>query len=123
MGFCGQDDDHLRAHMRIPFMVYDGCGDAGRGLNITVDNFSGGYQVGRHLTALGHRRALCISDNDVFLDHDRFEGFRSGYDGEAELLVAPIYWVYFMLSLGECVRFALGAAVFRRKQWMRSSRG
>ena len=29
-------------------------------------------------------------------------------------------WVYFILSLEECVRFALSAVVFRRKTWMQS---
>lgn len=90
MGFCDQDYDHLRAHMRIPFVVYDGCGDAGRIYNIMVDNFDGGYQVGRHFGALGHRRALCLSDNDVFLDHERFEGFKAGFPGKGELLLVPM---------------------------------
>ena len=31
----------------------------------------------------------------------------------------PIYWVYFLLSLEECVRYAFSLAVFRRKNWMR----
>lgn len=90
MGFCDQDYDHLRAHMRIPFVVYDGSGDAGRTYNITVDNFDGGFRVGRHFGAQGHEKALCISDNDVFLDKERFEGFRAGFPGEAELLLVPM---------------------------------
>ena len=32
----------------------------------------------------------------------------------------PIYWVYFILSLEECVRYAISIVVLRRKQWMRS---
>lgn len=32
----------------------------------------------------------------------------------------PIPWVYFILSLEECVRFGISMAVFRRKKWMRS---
>lgn len=31
----------------------------------------------------------------------------------------PIYWVYFLLSLEECLRYAISLAVFRRKSWMR----
>ena len=31
----------------------------------------------------------------------------------------PIYWVYFLLSLEECVRYAISLAVFRRRNWMR----
>ena len=32
----------------------------------------------------------------------------------------PVYWVYFLLSLEECVRYAISLVVFRRKNWMRS---
>lgn len=31
----------------------------------------------------------------------------------------PICWVYFLLSLEECVRYGISLAVFRRKNWMR----
>lgn len=31
----------------------------------------------------------------------------------------PIYWVYFLLSLEECVRYGISLSVFRRKNWMR----
>lgn len=32
----------------------------------------------------------------------------------------PIYWVYFILSLEECVRFAISVVVFKKKGWMQS---
>ena len=32
----------------------------------------------------------------------------------------PVYLVYFLLSLEECVRYALSLVVFRRKNWMQS---
>ena len=38
----------------------------------------------------------------------------------AFLFKLSIPWVYFILSLEECVRFALSLAVFIRKRWMRS---
>lgn len=43
--------------------------------------------------------------------------------GELELLSAfvwklPIAYVYLLLSLEECVRFALSMVVFHRKSWM-----
>ena len=34
-------------------------------------------------------------------------------------LKLPVYWVYFLLSLEECVRYAISLAVFRKKGWMR----
>ena len=38
-------------------------------------------------------------------------------------LELPIYWVYLLLSLEECLRFGIGAAVFRGRKWMRSLEG
>lgn len=77
IGFCEQDYKKLRDNMHIPFVVYDGFLDEpDRICNIVIDNFDGGYQIGRHLTGLGHRRMLCLSDNDICMDWQRYEGFR-----------------------------------------------
>ena len=37
----------------------------------------------------------------------------------ASVLRLPVAWVYFLLSLEECLRFGFSMAVFRRKKWMR----
>ena len=76
IGFCDQDYTYLRNHMRIPFVVYDGyCDHPERILNITINNFDGGYQVGCHFRELGHENALCISDNTICVDMERFHAF------------------------------------------------
>lgn len=92
IGFCSQDYTYLRSHIRIPFAIYDGyCDHPQRILNITIDNYDGGYQMGRHLRSLGHERALCVSDNTICVDMERFQGFRKGFSpGTAELLVIPM---------------------------------
>ena len=36
----------------------------------------------------------------------------------AFVLDMPVHQVYFILSLEECIRFALSIAVLRRKKWM-----
>ena len=92
IGFCEQDYTYLRRHMRIPFAVYDGyTAHSARFVNITIDNFSGGCQVGRHLRALGHEAALCIADNAACMDLERYQGFCAGFaPGKAELLVVPM---------------------------------
>ena len=47
IGFCEQDYMHLRSHMKIPFAIYDGaCDNPERILNIMIDNYDGGHQVG-----------------------------------------------------------------------------
>ena len=55
-GFCEQDYTDLRRHIRIPIVVYDGlCRDPERLVNLSIDNYDGGYQMGRR--ALGSGRA------------------------------------------------------------------
>lgn len=91
IGFCHQDYLYLRSHMRIPFVVYDGfCDKAERFVNITIDNFDGGRQMGAYFKQLGHTAALCLSDNDSGVDHDRIQGFREGF-GSGELFLVPMH--------------------------------
>lgn len=92
IGFCRQDYAYLRNRMRIPFVVYDGvCGDLERIVNITIDNRGGGCQVGRCFREAGHRRALCVSDNEAGVDRERIDGFFQGFaPGTAELLLIPM---------------------------------
>ena len=105
IGFCEQDYALLRRRMRIPFAVYDGiCRTPRRFLNLTIDNFNGGYQVGQHFRALGHETALCLSDNDIGIDRDRMAGFRRGFaPGRAEQLIVPMQkaerWTFYRKNL------------------------
>lgn len=80
LGFCDEDYVYLRSHMRIPFVVYDGCCSQTEGIyNITIDNYDGGCQAGRYLIQSGHTRALCISDNNICVDKERYDGFCAGF--------------------------------------------
>lgn len=92
IGFCSQDYMYLRNRMRIPFVVYDGfCENPERIFNITIDNFDGGYQMGCHFNELGHQQAICISDNEIGIDKERYLGFCKGFaPGTAELLLVPM---------------------------------
>lgn len=105
IGFCDQDYMYLRNHMRIPFAVYDGfCEKPERILNITIDNFEGGYQMGCHFRELGHQAALCISDNNICVDMERFCGFCKGFaPGKADLLLIPMQkeqrWSFYLSNL------------------------
>lgn len=92
IGFCRQDYTWLRDHMRIPFVIYDGfCENPERIVNITIDNFGGGRQVGELFARLGHRRALCLADNREGVDRERMEGFRAGFaPGQVQELIVPM---------------------------------
>lgn len=105
IGFCDPDYMYLRNHMRIPFAVYDGfCEKPERILNITIDNFEGGYQMGCHFRELGHQTALYISDNNICVDMERFCGFCKGFaPGKADLLLIPMQkeqrWSFYLSNL------------------------
>lgn len=94
MGFCRQDYMRIRGRMHIPFVIYDGYfpeSDAASHTicNITVDNFDGGLQMGRYLSAMGHQKVLCIADNDICTDRERYQGLRQSFP-EARLLQVPM---------------------------------
>ena len=93
MGFCDQDYMYLRSHMRIPFVVYDGYCENPQGIvNITIDNYGGGFQVGSLFHEKGHTRAICISDNKTGVDLERMDGFRDGFGtGTVEVMVVPMH--------------------------------
>ncbi len=115
IGFCEQDYMYLRNHMRIPFVVYDGyCEETERIFNITIDNYDGGYQVGSYFRAKGHKRAVCIADNDICMDRERYEGFCAGFGKEnTEFLIIPMIktqrWEFYRENL---VKFQKATAVF-----------
>lgn len=92
IGFCDTDYGKLRRQMRIPFAAYDSCGvTAERTCSINIDDRQGGFQVGEYFRRCGHRRVLCIADNDVDMDKERLDGFREGfgYDG-ADFMLIPM---------------------------------
>lgn len=92
IGFCRQDYTWIRQHMRIPFVVYDGTlGSADRICNLTIDNYDGGFQVGRLFRQLGHSNVLCIADNKTDVDGARYDGFRAGFGGNgADFMQIPM---------------------------------
>lgn len=115
IGFCTQDYAYLRSHMRIPFVVYDGfCEKPRRFVNITIDNFDGGQQVGRLFREQGHKAAMCIADNEIAMDLQRYQGFCAGFglDG-VDFLLIPMHkqerWAFYRENLA---RFRRVTAVF-----------
>jgi LacI family transcriptional regulator len=101
IGFCEQDYMYLRNHMRIPFVIYDGfCKNPQRIVNITIDNFDGGVQVGEYFKEAGHKKAICISDNEIGIDLERMQGFVNIFGEEqTKRMIVPMYkqerWEYY----------------------------
>lgn len=48
-------------------------------INIMTDDFDGGYQMGKYLVSMGHKRAAMLADNDVGVDHYRWLGFQKAF--------------------------------------------
>lgn len=92
IGFCEHDYKNLREHMHVPFIVYDGFfPDTGKIVNVTIDHYDGGYQVGTYLKRMGHDRVLCLSDNHTCMDEERINGCTAGIaPGTADYLQIPM---------------------------------
>lgn len=90
IGFCARDYKKLREKMHIPFIIFDGDMDETvKVANIVLDNFSGGVQAAGYLREKGHSKALCISDNNICMDLERYLGFKQELP-QAELMVVPM---------------------------------
>ena len=86
MGFCEADYEKLRNQMRISFVVYDGYfKKCSKVVNLVIDHYDGGYQAGKYLKELGHKKALCIADNFICMDKERIEGFSKAFGSQETL--------------------------------------
>ena len=115
VGYCEQDYKKLREQMHIPFVVYDGYMEgSGNLVNIEVNHFDGGVQAGRYLKNMGHRDVLCISDNNICMDMERFMGLKSEIPN-AELMVIPMEQetrtIFYMEHLRKIKRYSAVYAV------------
>lgn len=48
-------------------------------VNLSIDQYDGGYQAGQYAKMLGHKRALCLADNARCMDKNRMDGFRATF--------------------------------------------
>lgn len=91
IGFCEDDYQNLRDHIRIPFVVYDGfMRQRERICNVTIDDFLGGRLAGEYLKKMGHKKVLCVSDNEICMDAERYKGLCEGLERTADFLAVPM---------------------------------
>lgn len=91
IGFCEQEYKKLRDSIRIPFVVYHGyLNEQGCFCNMIIDNYDGGFQMARYFCSLGHRKVLFISDNNVCMDAERYQGFKDGMKEEVDFMMIPM---------------------------------
>lgn len=82
-GFSESDCINLRKQTKIPFVTIDsylGGGMQDKASNVGLDDFDGGYQMGKYLVECGHKKLAFLADNDVGVDHYRWLGFRKALE-------------------------------------------
>lgn len=110
IGFCESDYERLRDKMHIPFVVYDGYFEENKRIcNLIIDNFDGGRQAGEYLRSMGHRRILCVSDNNICVDKERMDGCRAGAEG------CQVDWLKVPMNRQERMEFYGGKLSFIRQ--------
>ena len=93
IGFCEDDYQNLRDHIRIPFVVYDGYMEKSPRISVVmIDDFDGGRQVGEYLRGLGHTEVLCIADNNICMDLGRYKGLCEGMKHSADFMKIPMQY-------------------------------
>ena len=91
LGFCADEYQALRDRIRIPFVVYDGFfHNPGNVCNLVLDDLDGGRQAGAYLRAGGHRDVLCLADNRLLPDWDRYRGLCDGLGTAADFWEIPM---------------------------------
>lgn len=91
LGFCADEYQNLRDHIRVPFVAYDGYMEgAARVGNVMLDDRDGGRQVGEYLRDMGHERVLFVADNHICMDLERYEGLCQGLGRRADYLEIPV---------------------------------
>ena len=91
IGFCEDEYQDLRDRIRVPFVIYDGFLDEqNRFGNLTIDDFDGGRQAGQYLKEMGHRRVLCVADNEICMDYLRYQGLCEGWGAKADFMKIPM---------------------------------
>lgn len=81
----------------IPLVILDECVEENDMFGVFVDNVQGGYDAGKYLLELGHRKIACITGPlDTKSAIDRLEGFKkaleeSGMELNPELLIEGDY--------------------------------
>lgn len=84
-GFTGMDCVNLKKQTEIPFITIDCYMEEKYKksfVNIGLDDFNGGYQIGKFLVSYGHKKIAFLADNDIGVNHARWKGFQKALEEE-----------------------------------------
>ncbi len=74
LGFSARDNEKLQLKCRAPVVSVDVYYEKQRVANVGLDDREGGCQMADYLFECGHRELCFLADNDVGVDHERWEG-------------------------------------------------
>lgn len=63
-------------------------------VNISTDDFDGGYQMGKYLIAKGHKRIAMLADNDDNVDHHRWMGLQQAMQEAGLILKEEDHFIF-----------------------------
>lgn len=87
-GFTGMDCVNLKKQTEIPFVTIDCYMEEKYKksfVNIGLDDFNGGYQIGKFLISYGHKKIVFLADSDTGVNHARWSGFQKAFE-EANII-------------------------------------
>lgn len=88
-GFCEVDYQYLKRQMHRPLIIFDGFFPENDSyVNLEVNHFEGGVVAGAYLKKMGHKKVLCISDNNICLDALRYQGLCTILP-DSEIMIIP----------------------------------
>lgn len=56
-------------------------------INISMDDFGGGYKTGKYLISKGHKKIIMVADNDYSVDHNRWLGLCEAFK-ESQIMLS-----------------------------------
>ena len=74
LGLSSEENLELSEKCQIPLVSIDNYYGEKKVANIGLQDFEGGYAMGRFLAEEGHKDILFLADNDVGVDHERWLG-------------------------------------------------
>lgn len=82
LGFTENDCVNLRKQTQIPFVTIDSYLNhpQDNSSNIGLDDFDGGYGMGKYLIECGHRKTAFLSNNNIGVDYFRWQGFQKAFE-------------------------------------------
>lgn len=81
-GFEKEDYEALRKKVKVPFVTIDAYfeSEIENYVNVGVDDFQGGYKMGKYLVENGHEKIMYLVEDNSECYKERFAGLKKAYE-------------------------------------------